>query len=446
MRTLVSLLTSAPLLFAASPVLSNPQLIAQQSVKPLPGELNEIPVFNSNSPELVQGEGILLSTFPPGNKASPNAHLNFPLQGRFDIFAHHVAKPPEPGDLRTLYLGILLHNPTSETVTVDVLSGASYLSQPDAPFIKLSSPLPNPAGNVYAGPGSRVMNDLLRDQRQSLFPSTLTIPPQSSRLLLNAPIPVEPFEPPLNGRSTYVRLNSDGKVYVASLAQYASKTATGAELAPSLSDWQALLQQQDLVTPRDQAPTPPGSNKSLVYGRVAGVSRGSRWETTVDVTLPSPGKAVAYGISTLLGGRLGTEQVQSAPMLVRYPDTAYQAHGNYGVEYDLTFQLQNTTARSREVTLTFDTPIKQDELNKGLQFLDSPSSQVFFRGTVKVAYETPAGKQQTRYFHLVQHRGERGEPLVNLTIPPNQQREVTVQFRYPPDATPPQVLTIHTQE
>ena len=446
MRILISLLTSAPLLLGSSPVLSNPQWIAQQTVKPLPGELNEIPVFNSNSPELVQGEGILLSTFPPENKASPNAHLNFPLQGRFDIFAHHVAKPPEPGDLRTLYLGILLHNPSSERVTVDVLSGASYLSQPDAPFVELSSPVPNPAGNVYAGPGSRVMNDLLRDQRQSLFPSTLTIPSQSSRLLLNAPIPVHPFEPPLNGRSTYVRLNSDGKVYVASLAQYASKTAMGAELAPSLSDWQALLQQQDLVTPRDQAPTPPDSNKSLVYGRVAGVSRGSRWETTVDVNLPSPGKAVAYGISTLLGGRLGTEQVQSAPMLVRYPDTAYQAHGNYGVEYHVTFQLQNTTARSREVTLTFDTPIKQDELNNGLQFLDSPFSQVFFRGTVKVSYETPAGKQQSRYFHLVQHRGERGEPLATLTIPPKQQRQVTVQFRYPPDATPPQVLTIHTQE
>ena len=28
---------------------------------------------------------------------------------------------------------------------------------------------------------------------------------------------------------------------------------------------------------------------------------------------------------------LGIQQIQTAKMLVRYPDTAYEAHGNYGV-------------------------------------------------------------------------------------------------------------------
>lgn len=42
-----------------------PQKVVQpQVVRPLPGSLDKIPVFNSNSPELVQTEGILLSTFP----------------------------------------------------------------------------------------------------------------------------------------------------------------------------------------------------------------------------------------------------------------------------------------------------------------------------------------------------------------------------------------------
>lgn len=439
------MLTATQLCFS-SPAALTQQSLAQATVKPLPGELNQIPVFNSNSPELIQSEGILLSTFPGDHTAFPNAHLNFPLQGRFDIFAHHVAKPPTPGDLSTLYLGILLHNPSQETVTVDILAGASYLSQPDAPFIDLPSSLPNPYGNVYAGPGSRVMNDLLRDRQQDILPQQLILPPQSSRLLLNQPIPVRPFDPPLNGRSTYIRLNSNGKIYAASLAQYAPKTPTGEERAPHLSEWQAILKQENLVTPRDKAPTPPQQEQGIIYGRVAGISRGNQWQTTVPVTLPSPGKAVAYGLSTLRGGRLGTEQVQSAPMLVRYPDTAYQAHGNYGVEYDLTLRLRNPSSEAREMTLALSTPVKQDQLNPALQFLDPPPDRVFFRGTVQISDPKGQGKIDPRYFHLVQNQGEPGEPLVRLNIPPDSEQQVRVRFFYPPDATPPQVLMIRTQE
>jgi hypothetical protein len=90
-----------------------PQEVLQpQEVRPLPGKLDTVPVFNSNSPELVQTEGILLSTFPSEGKRVPTAHLNFPLQGRFDLFAHHVAKAPSLLNLRSLYLGVILHNPT----------------------------------------------------------------------------------------------------------------------------------------------------------------------------------------------------------------------------------------------------------------------------------------------------------------------------------------------
>ncbi|MFM6063438.1 MAG: DUF3370 family protein, partial [Microcystis panniformis] len=35
--------------------------------------------------------------------------------------------------------------------------------------------------------------------------------------------------------------------------------------------------------------------------------------------------------------------------------------------------------------------------------------------------------------------------LVTLTIPPGDWRVVQVNFLYPPDATPPQVLTIKTE-
>ncbi|NEP48427.1 MAG: DUF3370 domain-containing protein [Moorea sp. SIO3C2] len=429
------------------------EIVQLQEIRPLPGQLDNVPVFNSNSPELVKTEGILLSTFPPSDKSNPGAHLNFPFQGRFDIFAHHVAKAPTLDDLRTLYLGIILHNPGKEAVTVDIIEAASYLSQPDAPFIELPSQVDNSSGRVYAGPGSRVMSDILRGGRQDGFPAQLVIQAQQSRMLLNLPIPVRTLTPPINGRSTLMRLYSDGKVYAASLAQYAPLDSDGNERSPTIAQWQDLLEQGELAGPRDRAPTAPmATTGSIIYGRVAGVARGSRWQaqlvdnpTAQSLTIPQPGKAFSYGLSTLHHGRLGTGQIQSAPMLVRYPDTAYFAHGNYGVQYSLTLPLINPTRDTQTVTLALETPIKQDQIQGGLRFLQAPAKQIFFRGTVRLSYKDDQGLPRTRYVHLVQRRGQQGDTLVRLQMPPLDQRLVQVDFLYPPDSTPPQVLTVRTQ-
>jgi len=48
----------------------------------------------------------------------------------------------------------------------------------------------NLLGTVFAGPGGRVMNDLLRGQRQVGFSAQLVIPPRQSQMLLNLPIGV----------------------------------------------------------------------------------------------------------------------------------------------------------------------------------------------------------------------------------------------------------------
>lgn len=442
-----------PILLANNPPIENqpPQEIVQpQEVLPLPGRLNYIPVFNSNSPELVQKEGVLLSTFPPLGKRYRNAHLNYLLVRRFDVFAHHVASAPTPDDLRTLYLGILLHNPRTTPVTVNILQGGSYLSQPDAPFVELPPQVEDPLGAVYAGPGSRVMGDILRETRQDIFPPQLVIPPKESRMLLNLPIPVQELEPPLNGRSAYLRLNSDGSLYAASLAKFAPvDPTTGQERPPTLEEWETLLQEAPLVTPRDRPPSPPQADK-LIYGRVAGVSSGSVWQARLTnspryLTIPPVGQAIAYGLSTLEGGTFGTHQVQSAPLIVRYPDTAYKAHGNYGVQYSLTLPLYNPTQQQQDVTVSLQTPLKQDTITDGLRFLSPAVKSVFFRGTVRVGYIDKDATWQTRYFHLVQHRGQMGEPLIRQTIPSKRWRLVRIDFLYPPDATPPQVLTIRTE-
>jgi hypothetical protein len=448
-----------PLLLAftlaqAVPATPPPEEILQiQSVRPLPGKLDSLPVFNSNSPELVSEEGILLSTFPETGKKVPSAHLDFPLRGQFDIFAHHIAKADPPENLRSLYLGIILHNPGSQPVTVNILQGASYLSQPDAPFKEIASLIPNDLGTVFSGPGSRVMSDILRGKRQDIFPPQIVIPPGKSQMLLNLPIPVQGLTPPLNGRSTYLRLRSNGNVYAASLAMFARINTDSSERAPNLSEWQNLLDNGELSTPRDKVPTPiTGNNKPTIYGRVAGVSKGSRWlADIVDapkskyLTIPQPGAAFSYGLSTLHGGTLGTNQIQTAPMLVRYPDTAYYAHGNYGTQYSLKLPLYNNTQNPQTVSVAIQTPLKENQLSKpGLRFFKLPTRQIFFRGTVRLRYQDQ-GKWQNKFVHLVQKRGELGEPLVSLDIKPGNTSLVQVDFLYPPDASPPQVLTVSTQ-
>ncbi len=441
--------------------------VTGQTVRPLPGQLNSIPVFNSNSPELVGEPGILLSTFPPEGMAEPEAHLDFSFDGRFDVFTHHVYKALDydseaPELLDSLYLGVLIHNPGEEPVTIRVLSGASYLSQPDAPFISLPSFVPfSPRSPVFAGPGSRAMGDILQGQRSDVFPATMTIAPGESELLMNVPIPIRSLEPPINGRSTLALLESSGPVYVASLAQPVALNAQGEEVPPSLESWQQMLQTDGLAGPRDRPPTPLplADGASLIYGRVAGVSEGSEWPATlVDpkggdsggeaerLTIPAAGEAFAYGISLLVGGTMGTGQVQTAPMLVRYPDTAYQAHGNYGVRYRLDLPLHNPTDEAQTVDVILQTALKEDVLSEGgLRFMEPPGPQTFFRGPVQVRYQSDRGFPVVRNIHLVQQRGQQGEPLATLRLEAGTTRNVSVDLLYPADSTPPQILTVQTR-
>jgi len=297
-----------------------PKIVVEpQEVRALPGQLDQVPVFNSNSPEVIQTEGILLSTFPAAGKAVPVAHLNLPLTGRFDLFAHHIARANTPGEGRTLYLGVMVYNPGYQPVTLDILQAVSYVTNPDAPFIDLPPLVDNPLGTVYSGPGSRVMHDILRGIHQPDFPSQLVIPPRQSQMLFNLPITQG------NCRSTLMRLRSSQPVYLASLAMYArlnpvvpdakqkptnplsSPTPPPLPPPPSyrppiLSEWQQMLVNGSLAGPRDRAPTPPTQTEGdIIYGRVAGVAQGSVWQTEVDdrsgvaqLSIPQPGQAFSY--------------------------------------------------------------------------------------------------------------------------------------------------------
>jgi hypothetical protein len=480
--------------------LGDQQILQPQDVRPLPGGLDSTPVFNSNSPEAIRQAGILLSTFPPQGKFYASAHLGYALQGRFDVFAHHIAKTDKPDTTPTLYNGILIYNPNPDhAVVVNVLKAGSFLGNPEAPYIGLPSFVENPLGRLFSGPGGRLTDALLRSNRLPSWPSRIDLAPKQSQMLMNLPIPVPrtgfarfmsaPMPAPRPGfakfistptsrvrrpvllqrkpsfnliplntasssntRSTILQLYSSGPVYMAYLAMYASVAPNGAEHAPQISDWENLVLKGKLAEPRDRSPSVADNGTSdFFYGRVSGISRGSQWQARVTdtprskrLTIPLAGEAFSYGLSTLPRGTFGTGQVQSAPMLVRYPDTAWLSHGNYGVHYDVSLPLYNPKDTPQQVAVVMQTPIKRDVWGKGLQFLRALPDPISFRGTIRVRYQDDSGISQLRYYHLNQRQGQQGEPLAMLTLGRKENRLISLDYMYPPDSTPPQVLTIQT--
>ncbi|MDY7024243.1 MAG: DUF3370 family protein [Cyanobacteriota bacterium] len=293
----------------------------------------------------------------------------------------------------------------------------------------------------------------MRGNRQDIFPEELIIEPKQYKMLMNLPIPLPGF-PASNGRSTMIRLSTNDKIYVADLARKASLNSDQTYRSPTLSEWVEFLNNSGLAEPRDATPTPlePEVTLPIVFSRVAGVSQGTQWKAEVTdnsnsnvLTIPPPEQAFSYTIATLHNITLGTQQIQSAKMLVRYPDTAYFAHANYGIEYKISFMLYNNLSQDHSIQIIFSSPLKNDEADQTqnqLVFLKYPPDNTFFRGTVKISYQDQFSRSQTRYLHLTQQRGQQGQPIFSVYISVRSRQQLEINFLYPPDSTPPQVITL----
>jgi hypothetical protein len=408
--------------------------------------LDNVEVFNSNSPEIVQGDGILLSTFPSTAMTAQNAHLDHELNGRVDFFLHQINNRIKSGDEKTVQLAVIAFNNGKKAAHIRFLSGASYLSQPDAPFVELPASTENDLGNIFAGPGDRVSNDIINNRRdEKYYPEELTIKAGQYALLFQAPIPVSGLQPPLNGRTTLFKIETDEPLFAAELA----KIQEAPVVPPTLADWLNLLKTAALVEPREKQATPLTAT-TMIYGRVAGVATGSNWRA--DLTNDKAGKSFdvlrnqsfSTVVDTVARGSLGTGQIQSAPLVCRYNDTAFSAHGNYGIWYKLHIPIKNIDSVPLNITVSFDTPIKNDVDKDTLRFFEKPAKQVFFRGTIR-AHTNTGGQLTRKSIHLVEHRGEKGAPLIQVNLEPKKKSDLYVDFIYPADATPPQVLTVHAE-
>ena len=424
-------------------VANAPQVVVRsQQVRALPGQLDEVLVVNDNNPELITGEGVLVSTFrqPPG--------LDLALNGRFDLFSHHVFAGKDDALNSTLWLAVLAQPAGDAAVTLKLLGGSTSLSQATqkgqtaAPFLPLPALMDETSTPIAAGPGSRVAGDILRGESAPELSKTWRIAPGSASALLVLPIPVAGLDPLLNGRNLQMRLHSSAPVHIATVAAYGE-----GKRAPSLRHLQNLLKSGQ-QSPKEHTPTPRGSKGKIIYSRVSGVQIGSTW--TAKLTDPgSPdlaltGQPISWPISSLERGDLRTGQVQTAELKVFDPGTAWAAHGNYGVEYDLSLPLKNAGSASRTVALALESPDKNGSSTQQLRFGGGESSPVMFRGPIEVrGLDNAQGKAQgRRRFHLVLRRGQQGPELGRVTLRPGERRQVRIRLIYPADATPPQVLSL----
>lgn len=417
----------------------------QQSIRSLPGQLDAVLMVNDNNPELIKEDGILLSTFPNGGDASISVDLN----GRFDLFSHHVYAGTDDTLDSTLWLALLVGPIGGQPVDLTLIEGSTSLSQathPDqtaAPFLPLPQLMRETSDAIAAGPGSRVAGDLLKGRRApELSQRRWILKPGAPTVVLQLPIPVQGLDPLLNGRNLQLRLHSSAPVALATLAAHGD-----GHDPPGEQDWIDLLNSGEL-SGKEHSPSPRGSKGKIIYSRVSGVQVGSRWQARVtdpgSKTLSIQNEPLSWPISSLERGSLGTGHVQTAELQALYPATAWAAHGNYGVEYDLTLPLKNRESVAQTLSLALESPLKTDQASNGLQFRSSNTGPVMFRGPVEVvglddATGTPYGRQTV---HLVLRQGQEGPSLGQVTLEPGEARDVQIRLIYPADATPPQVLTV----
>jgi len=431
-----------------------PTLLRRQRVEPLPGSLDALLLVNDNNPELIRSEGILLSSFD-GRRGwdgrplgVPSAHLDVPLNGAFELFSHHVfAGKPESLD-STLWLAVVGAPRGASPVKLRLRGGSTALSQATAPGQSAAPFLPLPplmlqesTQPVWSGPGSRVATELLQRSRSPELPAEWSLPAGVLTPLVVLPLPVRGLDPLLNGRNLQLRLASEAPVDLAVLAAFGPN-----DTPPDPSVWSRIL--EGPLSPKEHEPTPRGASGPMIYSRVSGVQVGSTWRGRItdpgSPVLAASRAPLSWPIASLAKGSLGTGQVQTAALKAFYPGTAWAAHGNYGVTYELSLPLRNDTAAPVKLQLALESPLKHDQPLGGLRFRVTPAPAVVFRGTVEVAGldgadGQPVGRQA---FHLVQRAGQQGPALGTVSLAPGQARTLQVRLIYPADATPPQVLSL----
>lgn len=420
---------------------AGPAAQAAFAISPLPGGLDQTLVLHSNNPERIESAGVLISTrTQPGD-----AFLSQSLQGDFALFLHHIARTPVLSG-EQIYLGLVASLPAgvqSESVDLELLRGNAFLTRPDAPFIELAPVQANPTGTIFAGPGDRLaLADL--QQQSSLIPQHWQV--TDPLLLYSWQVPTNPLllVQQDNALSGLLHFRSQQAIDLSLVAIKASRPPTQAEYLALLQQGQRAGPVGDPATVYDPQDPPPGGG-AFRYGRVAGLVQGRQWQGQMRLS-PSQisqlqgGTTLGWPVASLYLKRYDSGQSQSAPVIKRLPGAAIESQGNYGLHYRLQLELPaSEKARRYRLSLTQPQSVKAGQP----EFLSRPASQVTFRGSIQVTEQKAVPKVTTT--HLVLHSGERPAPFWEQNLAAGESRSFVIEWVYPPDATPPQLLLLESE-
>ena len=409
----------------------------------LPGVLNQVPVFYSNRPELLKTPGEILDSATLSGQNT--------LSGSFAVFAHHVVETA-PFDFSGFRLGLLVRpaNATARStnaVTLTLHNAFIARTQPDAPFVPTAPILKQTdSQQIVSGPGDAMawapekalltqspptsftfdQEILLTDIEVPTFPLGLGIIGErnavSAWLDFSASAPV---------KMRWVALKTPGSMADIKEYQEAAKEKAGPAELPA--------------TEYDPQGPPPGG--VFRFGRVAGIAQGTAWTgdevlSAQDLESLERGERLAWPIATTYT-KSWAGQNQSAPLLARQEQSAVESHGNYGLAYRVGYSFSNPTPKP--LTLNWRWTQPSAVKTPGILSYD-PKTQIVFRGSVRVKHQCQINgvlkPPDLEVYHLQVQQGHWHVPFYEQALPAHSQCHLTFEWIYPPDAIPPQVLSV----
>jgi hypothetical protein len=300
-------------------------------LKSLTGSAGGNPIWKSNNPEPIDGNGWLMQNERTDSIRGGSA---FPLSGLFNIYLFHINRT---SSVRVLH--VLVKNPNSTSITVtgkgSMLTNSTY-----------------PLGGKGTGQSFHVSQNWLLDT--NLTPFSKAIAPgetvEIDRAILN----------PKNMVDGRFEVNATDGVFVCTVI-----TSDGSKNS-------AISVSQGSPAPGDIRS--PGSDR---LGREAGICNSSIWKGTTDIDLPPAPAYVGLCLNTI------SPQNQTVAHVMHLSDCSAKTSGNYGHKYDVTLRLNNQSSTVRRVRLSFGSSANNPNLSR------TYSGPVLVNGTQINIFTTP---------------------------------------------------------
>ncbi len=343
-------------------------IVPVNNLKYLEGDLSGIPIWKSNNPEVIKGDGWLMQN---ARTDSTRGGSSNPLSGTFGIYLFHINKSSA-----TKYLHVLISNPQSTAVTVSG-KGSIYTNN--------EKPLSgNGTGQSYFVSKDRLLNTP-RTTFNNVSINSFKVYEVYKTQLLDGNMVDGSYE-----------ITASQGVYV-----YTIVTSSG-----SLTDAVNATQTPaagDIYTESTNA-----------YGREAGIYSASGWTGSTPITLPS---GPAYmGLCLNTSSKFAVNGVypqnQNAPYLYKLNGASQNTYGNYGHKYSITLQLTNPNSTAKTVSLSFASNFTSTTNSPSFTY----NGPIYLNGTLKNIYTTPTQPKQM---------------LSTWNIPANSNFNATLSFYVP---------------